>query len=183
MEPLVAPNPPVGAESAFNQMSKRNKEALKDQKIQDAIYRKLRVEQEKENRTNKHGRRVSHQTAPKLRSTALSKKRKSANPLAQPKDENTPDWQRSFSTALPKTTASKPTTEQIHKGTNVTMVSEKVGLIDRKRKAGEDLAGPTAKLAKENMSPFSNSRAVAPAQSLTDHEAIFGRGSKPRLST
>lgn len=189
MGPPVALKPQVGAESAFDQMSKRNKEALKDQTIQDAVDRKLRIDQEKDNRTDKNGRRAARQVAPQLRSTALSKKRKSENPLAQPKDEceRTPDWQRSFSTGPPKTTTSKPTIAQVQEGSNETMVSGKAGSIDRKRKAEEGLEGKEAKIAKGNKGPFSESRSTSPkranvpAQNLTAHETIFGKGSKPRV--
>lgn len=188
MGPPVAPKPQFEAESAFDQMSKRNKEALKIQTIQDVVDRKLRIEKVKEIRTNNNGRRASRQAAPKLRSTALSKNRDLAEPLAQPKDEceRTPDWQRSFSTRPPKTTTSNLTITQIQMDENETMMLEKVGSIDRKRRA-EGLEASMADLAKGNMGrisesrPTSTTRAHAPTQNLTAHEAIFGKGSKPRV--
>jgi len=226
--PQVAPKPPVGAESAYNRMSERNKVALQNQKIQDAASRKLRIEKEKESqkiqgaanrklriekerenkkiqdaenrklridrekdiRSDKNGSKELRHAVDKRRISALRKTYKSAMPLAQCMGGNDckPHWQRSFSTGPPKSTASEPATELVRKGISENMVVGKVEPIDRKRKAEEGLEGSTAKMAKGNIGPYSNprsagpKRATAPAQNLTNHEAIFGKGSRPRVS-
>jgi len=183
----VAPRLTPVASSAFSQLGTCNAKIGKEERIRSKENEKLHKFQDEKTAIR---RVVAKSRVTKSQTTRVSKAKLlvSANPTPQPNRERTPDYAYSVSTAYPpNNVAPKPTTSQIYEAASETMISGQVDSIQKKRKAEEGLEGSNAKTAKQNKRPLSEhrhadpKRAAAHAQHLTNHEEIFGKGSKPRV--
>lgn len=187
----IGPRTTAAPKSAFDRIGERNAGINKRERERSEQKERIRVKIEKiqSKKDTATGPAPFKSRVEKSRNTKEPKTTKLAEKLRQTHDSegNLLAGMFSISTADPPRTASrKPTVAQTHKTPNEETISGRVGSIQKKRKAEEDLEDAKAKIAKDRGLPkhrsISLNTAATSAQTPVTYGAVPGKGSKGKAN-